>query len=83
MSIYRVSCLECGLAATHITSGDRAATSFSSEEATLRCKDFRQVEEQVLENVIRCGHLRAAIEEVTNALAHRAAFGEEPHAVKR
>ena len=38
MPMFRVLCGECGLAATHIRSGDRGVTSFDPDECVARCK---------------------------------------------
>ncbi|MCL4713596.1 MAG: hypothetical protein KJZ75_01715 [Hyphomonadaceae bacterium] len=64
MPIHRVTCAECGLAATHVQSGDRGVTSFSEEEAGEKCSRgvaAREAGDAPLRQVARCEHLKRAI----------------------
>jgi hypothetical protein len=64
MSILRVACGQCGLAATLIQTGDRSATSFDAEECATRCAMGRAASaagEPVAARVLECEHLGAAL----------------------
>jgi hypothetical protein len=64
MSILRVACGQCGLAATLIQTGDRNTTSFDAEECAKRCAVGRAASaagEPVASRVLECEHLGAAL----------------------
>jgi len=75
MPIHRVSCVECGLAATRVRSGDRGLTSFSEEAAAALCLRGRDAvaAQSVLESVAQCEHLAAAIAEAESKSEPKAA----------
>jgi hypothetical protein len=64
MSILRVACGQCGLAATLIQTGDRSTTSFDAEECAKRCAVGRAASaagEPVAARVLECEHSGAAL----------------------
>ncbi len=64
MTIKRVTCEKCGLAATKIQMGDRVVTSFDPEQCALRCaigKAARVAGEPIAARVLECEHMSAAL----------------------
>jgi len=64
MPIFRVTCACCGLAATHIASGDRGLTSFDAEECMSRCESGRAAKATGVSFMpceLDCPHLKAAV----------------------
>jgi hypothetical protein len=68
MPMFRVICGECGLAATHIRSGDRGVTSFDPDECVARCKagiEAQAAGEPAVAHVLACKHLTIALQQHT------------------
>jgi hypothetical protein len=63
--MFRVTCGECGLAATHIRSGDRGVTSFDPDECVARCWAGMEAQAQgepAMARVLACKHLTTALQ---------------------
>jgi len=64
MAVARLTCSECGLQATRITSGDRTVISFHTELCLLKCaraQAVRDAGEPFSARTLKCEHLDAAI----------------------